>query len=261
MFSASVEPVLYVALVMLFCLPLCIIAYTRHILSLGGVVTAFAIGAVIGIFGGILWLLLLFILLISSFAVTTYKYELKVAMGVNEGIRGERRAMNVIVHGVVPCAAALLNFLQRDMNANIPFFNGHTAAILFITSISAAGADTIASELGVLSNKTYLITTFKRVKPGTNGGISLFGTACALAGAAYISFVGWYILSLDHVIFWNKPVILLIPLVSGFIGCNIDSLLGATAETKGFIGKHANNLISISCALVVSFAIIILFGT
>jgi uncharacterized membrane protein len=47
--------------------------------------------------------------------------------------------------------------------------------------------DTLASELGILSNSPpRLITTFKKVPSGTNGAMSVWGTFVSIAGGGFI---------------------------------------------------------------------------
>jgi len=47
--------------------------------------------------------------------------------------------------------------------------------------------DTLASELGILSKSPpLLITTFKRVPPGTNGAMSVLGTTVSILGGGFI---------------------------------------------------------------------------
>ena len=79
----------YVIGILILCALLCLLAYWQKVLDKGGSVLAFLIGAIIGIFGGILWLLLLIFFLITSFGATKYKYSLKKEKGVQEGKRGE----------------------------------------------------------------------------------------------------------------------------------------------------------------------------
>lgn len=256
MFSPAIPPIQYVAIIAGVVGALCVMAYWKKVLSWDGSVVAFAVGIIIAIFGSLMWFLLLFILLLSSFIATKYKFSIKVAKGVQEGKRGERRAKNVISHAVVPCALAFANFYSGA----IPFFTDSTADILFIAAIAAAGADTIASEMGVLSDRVRLITTGKKVKAGTDGGISAFGTFWALIAAGYISVLGWLMVSVDYTSLLNRPWLLLIPLTAGFLGCNIDSVIGATLERRGAIGKHANNLASITIAVLAAMLVLVWLG-
>jgi uncharacterized protein (TIGR00297 family) len=125
------------------------------VLTWDGALAAFVIGLMIGFFGDVMWVALLLIFLITSFAATKYKFVVKEAKHLQEGVRGERRAKNVLANGIVPTIIVLLSFL---------YSTDSLLAIVFITPISVAAADTLASELGMLSDKTYLITTFETLK-------------------------------------------------------------------------------------------------
>ena len=58
------------------------------------------------------------------------------------------------------------------------------------SNYAAVAADTFSSELGILSkSKPRLLTswTFRRVPPGTNGGVTLEGKLAGFAGAFVIA--------------------------------------------------------------------------
>lgn len=246
------EPWLGISLTIIVCAVLGALAYKKNVLTLSGSLLAVVFGLVIGFAGGFSWLLLLFIFLLTSFAATKYKFAVKQEKGVHEGRRGERGVDNVLASGLIPLIIALLSV----ENAPYPTIDKGTGYVLFLCAVAVAAADTLASELGVLSEKTWLITNGEKVKPGIDGGISVLGELWALVAAFYTGFMGilvMWILEPELVLeLW------LIGLVSviGFLGCQIDSVIGATIERKGYVTKLTNNLISIALGTIIAWVIV-----
>ena len=204
----------------------------------------------------LLWLILLLLFLFTAFVATRYKYALKTELGAAEAKGGTRGFASVLANGWVPMVVALLSV----ENPWISTFPKNVAAVLYLTAISAAASDTIASELGVLSSRTYMITTGKPCKPGINGGISALGTSAALAAAAYTSVVGWVILLIFTGQLSGFPLwFIAIPVVMGFVGCQVDSILGATLENRGMLNKDRVNILSISAATLLALAVIVVW--
>lgn len=239
-----------IILVFAICIVLCVLAYLKNVLTLDGSIAALIIGAAIGIAGGISWVFLLLLFLVTSFTATLYKFTAKKSMGLQEGISGERGWRNVLANGTPAFVIALftsdyLHVLDRQ-----------TGSILFLCAIAVAAADTLASELGVLAKKTWLITNMKRVKAGINGGISIPGQAAAAGAALYTGITGVLIFHYMDGLDLNWLYVVLIADI-GFLGCQLDSLIGATIETKGYVSKLTNNLTSISLGTLIAWLVII----
>lgn len=239
-----------IIVVLFLCSVLASITYYKKLLTFSGSLAAFGVGAIIGILGDVVWLVLLLLFLLSGFAATKYKFATKEAWGVQEGEKGERKGRNVIAHGLIPAMIAVFAFMSRQLNW--PLLPLDVTGLIFVSAISVAASDTLASEIGILSDKAYSIVTWERVKPGTNGGVSWFGQMWAFFGAAYTSIFGWLILhpfsdtlGMDFWIIW-------IPLLVGFLGCQIDSIFGATLEEKGVLNKDTNNLVSIAVGVIIA---------
>ncbi len=235
-------------------------AYARGVLDLRGTALAASIGLLIGLGAGWEFVLLLLVFLITSFVVTRYGYAAKEAAGVAEGRRGERGWRSVLANGIVPTLVALL------VVPELPGLGLPVASALFVTAIAAAAADTTASELGVLARDPVLITRPRlRVEPGTNGGISTPGQVYALTASLYTVVVGVVLFMVvpgsgtatwwnDH--WWFVPF----PLIMGFLSCQLDSVLGATLEQWGYLGKNGVNLVAISTTTIVTFLVLVLMG-
>jgi len=251
---ASIESAL---LTFSLCLAMSTLAYYKRVLTKGGTTAAFIVGIIIGIAGDVTWLFLLLLFLLSSFAATKYRFALKEAMGVQEGTKGERGAMNVLANGFAPAVIALLSVSSPSV------IQATWAGLLFISALAVAGSDTLASEIGVLSDRARLITTFKRVKAGTDGGISVLGEACAIGASLYIALFGWlilYLLSSRIGLIVTLPAeswFLVIPAVVGFLGCQIDSVLGATVERRGWIHKKGVNLVATSLGALIAYLLLL----
>lgn len=62
-----------------------------------------------------------------------------------------------------------------------------------------ACGDTWASEIGVLSTgPTWLVASTRRVRKGTNGGISMLGLIFSAAGGLLMGIVGWLFAIVGH---------------------------------------------------------------
>lgn len=119
--------------------------------------------------------------------------------------------------------------------------NIETKKCSFISAVFAScNGDTWASELGSVLSKTdpYLITTFKKVPRGTNGGVSLIGlfvsfVAGVVVGLAYFLVVYFTAPAHMHVVAPPQWPLILWGGIAGLFGSLVDSLLGATLQYSG----------------------------
>ena len=209
-----INPLEYVFLIVVMGL----ITYWRKALDLFGSIFMIIMGIVIIFTVGVHWLILIFIFLILGLVSTKYKHQYKKDIGVYEGTRTIK---NVISNGIVPLIMAA--------------FGNYGG---FIGSIATATADTLASEIGV-TVQPRLITTFKKVPPGTDGGISVLGTVAGIIGAGIIG-VAAYLLGISQ----DPFLTLKISIIAGTVGCFVDSILGAVLERRNYISNEYVNLIA-----------------
>ena len=226
------------------------IAFSKKVLDQGGSALAFLICFITGTLGHWTWFLLMLIFVGTSFLATKFAIVYKKALGVEESDDGTRGGSNVISNGIVPAIVAVCYSMD--------LLSPEQALVAFTTSVAAATADTMASEIGVLSPEPVLITNpTKHVEPGTNGGISLEGTTASLLSAVSMSMLSFsafvLIIEENHAFYSSFEVnYLYISAFFGFLGSIIDSLLGATLENRGILGNNGVNFLSISSAVVFS---------
>jgi len=167
-----------------------------------GAAAALAVGlATIWGFG---WrgLVLLLAFFVSGSLLTT---AAKGGEGAAQGGKG-RNARQVIANGGIAALAALA---------------GNWAC--FAGAVAAANADTWATEIGSHSpTPPRLITNWTRVPAGTDGGITVLGTAGGIAGAGLVA-------GLSYLLGHRSGVAIA---VAGIVGMMVDSLLGAAVQGK-----------------------------
>lgn len=247
-----------VAGVTVFCLVMAVGSYVKRIFDLSGSISSFVVGMVIGICGNVLWLLLLLVFLVTSFGATKYKFEWKKSEGFQEGAKGERSWKNVFANGAIPTLIALMSFVAEALEPGGGFFPKDIASYLFVAAIAVAASDTAASEIGIVDPRVYLITTMERTKRGVDGGVSLTGQLAAFVAAAYTSAVAYVTFAFLNDSLLAGPATLFIPMLCGFLGCQIDSVIGATWETRGRIGKLGNNFLSILAGTAIALGLALL---
>jgi uncharacterized membrane protein len=93
----------------------------------------------------------------------------------------------------------------------------------------------------------------KKCDQGVNGGFSPNGQLAALSGALLIASIAAGLGLLVGADAMNNPIdfILSISLI-GFIGCQIDSILGAVLENRGYIGKGMVNTLAIASGALIA---------
>jgi len=217
----------YVAPYVVMLVVIGIMVYAKKAIDLLGTAFMVIMGVII-IFApnaGVNWLFLIIIFLVLGLVFTKYKHQYKKDIKIYEGTRTIR---NVVSNGIVPFIMAA--------------FGNYGG---FIGSIATATADTMASEVGVTTTPR-LITTFKKVPPGTDGGVSIPGTAAGIIGAGIIG-ISAYILG----IFPDPVKTLEIAVISGTIGCFVDSILGAVLERKKYLNNEHVNLIATVCGALI----------
>lgn len=124
---------------------------------------------------------------------------------------------------------------------------GHGWQLLALAALAEAAADTASSEIGMaFPGKTVLITTWKVVPTGTDGGISLFGSLAACVAAAMMALVA---AASGLVSMHQAPAII----YAGVLGTLVDSLLGALFERRGWLNNDLVNLFSTAAAVGIAW--------
>ena len=211
--------------------------YAARTVTLSGAIVGAAIGT--SIFGAIGWQgwVLLFATFLAASASSRTGLARKEALGIAEAREGRRGAGNAIANTGVAAIAAILAGIDVHPTA---------ATLAFVAALVAGGGDTIASEIGkAYGRRTFSVTTFRPVRPGTSGAMSLEGTVAGLVGAALL---GGVAITLGLL----AASSLLLIVIAATVGSLVESWLGATLEEPGILNNDLLNFINTTVAAAVA---------
>jgi uncharacterized protein (TIGR00297 family) len=220
---------------------------------LAGVVAA-AFGSFIVIVGGFPYLALLVLFVVASVLATRYRFEDKRRKNVQEGTHGERGWANVLAHVIVPSGLVAAGW--ADPTGLPPA----TTAFLYAGALAFGASDTFASEFGVLAGRARSLLTGKLVTPGTNGGVSALGEAWAFVGAFTSALIAGGIFYAFHQPTPPLGTLLFGITFAGFLGCQVDSVLGETLENRHYLSKGGTNLLAMFLTVLIAGIFLAVIG-
>ncbi len=205
------------------------LAYTLGMISRSGAVGGLVVGTTIYASLGPRGFAVLALFVVGGSLLTRLGYRSKQRTGTAQEHGGRRGARNALAN----CAVAVLCAILAAATGQDLF----TTA--FVASLGAAFADTSESEVGQLFARTpRLITTLRKVPPGTDGAVSLPGTLAGVLAACLIAALA---LALGLL---GSPQTALLVAIAAFLGTVADSLIGARYPR---FGNEATNVL---CTLV-----------
>ena len=202
-----------------------------NVATVTGILMGLIFSLVVVIFGGYEWFLVIVVFFGGGSLVSRIGYEKKKERNSGQENNGLREAKNVLANGLVAVLCVLGFAMGPEFIVPREMF-----VFAFGGAVSAAMADTISSEIGLLFKSPRLITTFKKVEYGTDGGVTLHGTFSGILGAILIAIAMEVCIGIGIL---GMVVIVL----GGFLGMMMDSLLGAMFEDR-FLSNEGVNFIS-----------------
>ncbi len=199
--------------------------------GIAGAVVCFALLWAAGI-GGFAALFTVFIL---TWACTKFGYAKKQRLGTAEG-RSGRDAWQVVANLGIASACALAFLALREPRW----------LVAMGAALAEAAADTVSSEIGqAAGGEPRVVTSWTSVPVGTNGAVTVTGSAAGILAAAMVALV-CYVTSIFGL---RGGLVSACAGVAGMIG---DSVLGATVERRQMMGNNGVNFVSTAIAATVA---------
>jgi uncharacterized protein (TIGR00297 family) len=184
------------------------LAYSRRTLTADGAVAAAVVGTITFARGGLSAACALLAFFTTSSGVSRLAARRKAELPLAQAKGAQRDAWQVLANGGIATVCVALGRPDGMLGA-----------------LSAAAADTWATELGVLAGRPpRLITTLRSVPAGTSGGVTPEGLLASAAGALVVG--------ASQLPFAPHQDLIRKAVTSGIAGSVFDSLLGATIQAS-----------------------------
>ncbi|MEB3292615.1 MAG: DUF92 domain-containing protein [Synechococcales bacterium] len=239
----------------------------KKLLTPEGTLHAWVLGILLwGCLGWQGYLLMMVYFLVGS-AITRVGMAEKEAAGIAEKRSGARGPENVWGSALVATLCAIgfwmikvWNYRELMQTGQLPPWATALPPLLLLAytaSISTKLSDTCASEIGkAYGQRTFLITTFQPVPRGTEGAVSLEGTIAGILASLLIAGVGWGLGLVPH----QYPIGIPICAIAAFIATNLESVIGATWQTKlDWLSNELVNVLNTFMGALAAVAIAIWF--
>ena len=208
---------------------LALVAYATKGVGRAGAAVGALLGTAIWAFGGGPAFALLFAFFVLGTAATKLGFARKAAAGIAQEKGGRRGPGNALSKTSIPALAALFAATT-----------GHPVlfALALAGAFATAAFDTVSSEVGkAYGRRTYLITTLGAVPRGTDGAISLEGTAAGMAAALLVAGLGGFL--------GLYPALGMVAVaLAAFVATTLESVVGATLEKRGLLDNEAVNFLN-----------------
>ena len=186
---------------------------------------------------GLAPLVLLFVL---TYLATRAGRQRKAEAGLAEKRKG-RSAAQVIANLSIAALSVTLLGIAVEQKGFGPFMGSMfkiPMKLMCLAALVEATADTVSSEFGqAFGGRPMMLLSLRRVERGTDGAVTLLGSAAGVLAGVMVTIAGTWGLQLQ---LENATI----ALAAGICGFFFDSLLGATVERRGWLGNDLVNFTS-----------------
>lgn len=152
-------------------------------MSLSGFISGWVVGA-ISVIVGFDYMAGLLAFYISASYMTKMGAEKKKKQEEDYIVGGERNLYQVLATCGIGTIIAIIILIFRPVDNKSLYI----LRLCYVCHYCVVNGDTWASELGsIYGGIPRLVTTMKKVPPGTNGGITIFGLLISFAGGSFVT--------------------------------------------------------------------------